>query len=89
MKIVIDHDNCAHADSYSERCLRNSILNPLGHERFCMIQQFEDGKEALTVVLIQEKKQYTLVLTTQEEREAVAEEGWSAFARLGDVVELT
>lgn len=87
MKIIIDHDNCAHADTYSERCLRNTILNPLGHERFCMRFLHDDGKDALTVTLIQDRKQYTLVLETQEEREAVAEEGWAAFLR-GEVVDL-
>ncbi len=87
MKIVINHDNCGHADAYSDRCLRNSILNPEGHERYCMKEVIEDGKEELTVVLIQDGKQYTLVLHEPGEIEATAEEGWVAFER-GEIIKL-
>ena len=80
MKIIIDHDNCEHADSYSERCLYNTIMDPIGHERFCMMQRIDDGKEELTIVLLQDGKTYTRVIDNEVDREIVASEGWAGFA---------
>lgn len=79
MNIVIDHDNCRHGSAFADRCLAATILNPEGHERYCMAQVIEDGQDALTVVLITEGQRYTLVLRDRAEREAVASVGWPAF----------
>ena len=85
MKIIIDHDNCEHADGYSERCLYNTILDPTRHERFCMMERIDDGKETLTVVLKQNGQVFTRVVHNQEEREIAASEGWAGFVKLADV----
>jgi hypothetical protein len=69
MLIIIDHDNCQHADAFSERCLGKTIKDPLGHERYCMRHLEDDGKEELTVVLIQDGKRHTIVLKDQEARD--------------------
>lgn len=81
MKILIDHDTCRHAGAFSDRCLSATILNPLGHERYCMAKIEEDGRPELTVTLKMEGKQYTLVIHSEEQRKAVAYEGWTAFTR--------
>ena len=87
MKVIINHDNCQHADSYSERCLMNTIMNPEGHEPFCTVERVDDGQKALTVVLIQDGKTYTRVLHTRLEQEVAATEGWPGFAREAEVAE--
>ncbi len=78
MKIVINHDNCQHAGAYADRCLGATIRNPLGHERFCAAEVADDGQPALTVVLVFDGQEHTLVLD-ELKREYVASEGWPAF----------
>jgi len=81
MKIVINHDNCQHANAFADRCLAATIRNPLGHERYCAAQVEDDGQPELTVVLIFDGQEHSLVLRDEAEREAVASEGWPAFLR--------
>ena len=81
MRVVIDHDNCECAAAPSDRCLGATILYPEGHVRYCTADVTDDGQDALTVVLIQDRQAHTLVLRDQVEREAVAYEGWPAFMR--------
>jgi hypothetical protein len=40
----------------------------------------------MTVVLIMDAKEYTLVLRDEEERKAVAFEGWTAFVKPSETV---
>lgn len=79
MKIKIDHTNCQHGGAYSDGCLAATIRNPLGHEKFCMAQMEEDGKDELTVTLVLDGEEHTLVLHDQRERDLVASDGWPAF----------
>ena len=79
MRIVIDHDNCRHADAFATQCLAETILNPQGHQRYCLAEMSDDGRPELTVVLIFEGRERSLVLHDQSEREAVAAIGWPAF----------
>lgn len=83
MKIVINHDQCQHGGAFADRCLALTIRNPLGHERFCMAQMDEDGKSDLTVVLIFDGQEHTLVLHNENEQKAAAFEGWAAFVSGG------
>ena len=83
MKIVINHDNCQHANAFADRCLAATIRNPLGHDRYCAAQVEDDGRPELTVVLIFDGEEHTLVLRDEAEREVVASEGWPAFLRPG------
>jgi len=78
MKIVINHDNCKHADAFATRCLAETMQFPLGHQRYCASEAVDDGKPELTVVLIFDGQEHTLVLDEME-REIVAGEGWPAF----------
>lgn len=78
MKIIINHDNCQHASAFADRCLAATIRNPLGHERYCAAEVLDDGQPALTVVLIFDGQEHTLVLD-ETNREIVASEGWAAF----------
>ncbi len=79
MKIVIDHEQCKHADAYADRCLSATIRNPLGHERPCMALIEDDGKKELTVIMMIDGQPHTLVLHNKAERELAASDGWVAF----------
>lgn len=79
MKVTINHDNCQHGGAFSDRCLAATIRNPLGHERFCTAQLEDDGASDLTVVLVMDGHEHTLVLHTPEEIEAASADGWLAF----------
>lgn len=79
MKIEIDHDQCKHGGAFSDRCLRATILNPLGHERYCMVGFEDDSRPELTVTLRIDHEQGTLVLHDKAEREVAASDGWMAF----------
>jgi hypothetical protein len=79
MKITIDHDSCHHGGAFADRCLAATIRYPLRHERFCMAQMEDDERNELTVVLIFDGQDHTLVLRDEAEQEAVALEGWTAF----------
>ena len=81
MKITINHDNCQHGGAFADRCLAATIRNPLGHERYCTAQLEEDGRNELTVVLVFDGQEHTLILHDQRERDIVAAEGWPAFLR--------
>jgi hypothetical protein len=79
MRIVINHDNCKHADAFATRCLAETMQFPLGHQRYCAAEAVDDGKSELTVVLVFDGEEHTLVLRDEAERETVASEGWPAF----------
>jgi hypothetical protein len=79
VRIVIDHDNCRHADAFATQCLAETILDPLSHQRYCMAEVDDDSRPELTVVLLFEGRAHTLVLHDQTERETVAAIGWQAF----------
>jgi hypothetical protein len=79
MKITVNHDNCQHGGAFADRCLAATIRNPLGHERYCKAQMEDDGRSELTIVLIFDGQEHTLVLHDEAERERVASEGWPAF----------
>ena len=81
MKIIINHDNCQHAGAFADRCLAATIRNPLGHERYCAARVEDDGQPELTVVLVFDRQEHTLILRNAAEREVVASEGWPAFLR--------
>jgi hypothetical protein len=79
MRMVINHDNCQHGGAFADRCLAATVRYPLGHERYCTALLEDDGKPELTVTLVFDGREHTLVLSDEEEREIVASEGWTAF----------
>lgn len=79
MKVTINHDNCKHGGWFADRCLSATLRSPLGHERYCMANVEDDGQPELTVVLVIDGQEHTLILHTQQEQDAAALEGWLAF----------
>ncbi len=80
MKITIDHTACKHGGAFADRCLAATIRNPLGHERTCMAQMEDDGRPELTVTLMIDGQQHTIVLHNEAEQILAASDGWVAFA---------
>lgn len=81
MKITINHDACTHGGEFADRCLRATIRNPLGHERYCMAHMEDDGRPELAVTLILDGEEHTLVLRSEAEQKAAALEGWLVFVK--------
>jgi hypothetical protein len=81
MRIRIDHDQCQHGGDFADRCLAATLRNPLGHERYCSAHLEDDGKPELTVTLVFDGQEHTLILRDPRQVELVASEGWPAFLR--------
>jgi hypothetical protein len=72
MRIIIDHDKCLHGGFFAEKCLAETLRNPLGHERSCMAAIEEDGKPEVTVILIEDGKKQTIILHNEDEQQAAS-----------------
>lgn len=81
MNIIIDHDQCGHGGAFSDRCLANTLLHPLGHERYCLRHLEDDGRPELRVTLRFDGEEHTRVLRTSEEIQEAAAIGWPAFTQ--------
>lgn len=81
MYILIDHDQCKHADAYSDLCLAKTMRYPLGHEQYCMAEFRDDGKRSITVVLREDGKEYSRVFESEEALRNAALEGSGAFSK--------
>ena len=79
MRIVIDHNQCTHGGAFADRCLGATILNPLGHERYCMVDFEDDSRPELTVTLRFDHQEYTRTFHDMAERKLAASDGWIAF----------
>ena len=80
MRIVIDHNQCKHGGAFADRCLGATILDPLGHERYCMVEMEDDSRPELTVTLRFNHQECTRTFLDEAEREVAASDGWVAFA---------
>ncbi len=79
MRITIDHDLCRHASAFAERCLGNTMRHPLGHERYCMAELRDDGRQAITIVLRKDGQEWVRVFESEEESRTWALDGSQAF----------
>ena len=76
MKITINHDTCQHSAAFADRCLAATLRNPLGHERYCMVQLEEDGRSDLTITLIVNGQSQTFTFRSDTEQAVGAVEEW-------------
>lgn len=79
MFILIDHDLCRHASAFADRCLANTMRHPLGHERYCMADQRDDGRESITIVLRKDGAEWVRVFESEQELTTWAPSGSLAF----------
>ncbi|MEW5987572.1 MAG: hypothetical protein AB1791_13145 [Chloroflexota bacterium] len=79
MKVIIDRDLCDASLPYCQRCSAAFIRFPQGHDRMCIRDIQEDGKDTLTIEMHTEGRTLEIELT-DEERELASIEGWEVLA---------
>ncbi|HZY43185.1 MAG TPA: hypothetical protein VFF70_00415 [Anaerolineae bacterium] len=78
MKVTIDRNICGASLNACEHCFSFFAQHPMGVDRYCIVEQAEDGSDLLTLTLRTEGHENTLVLDDAQ-REMVAAEGWSSL----------
>ncbi len=78
MKMVMDRSLCDHQLPKCERCFARLLVNPFGEDRHCITEFVDDGDPTLYLKLLYDGNEQDLVLSP-EERELVANLGWSEF----------
>ena len=78
MKVTIDRNLCDASLNACEHCFSFFVEHPEGVDRYCIIEQVEDGSDKLTLTLLTDGLERTVVLDEQE-RELVAMDGWSSL----------
>src|SRR5689334_15099494 len=77
MHVKIKRNVCPAHLAFCERCLGRFLRYPLGYERRCFEALEDDNSETLTIELHSGDQDRTLKLN-EEQRMAMAGEGWSA-----------
>lgn len=85
MYVKLNRDVCGHQIATCERCLGKFLINPMGYERQCFEEIWDDGSELLTVDILSSGKQYHLVLD-ENERKLLAAEGWAKVLEMAHIL---
>ena len=78
MKVTIDRNICGASLNACEHCFSFFAQNPEGVDRYCIVEQVEDGSDLLTLTLLTDGHEKTVTLDDKQ-RELVATEGWSSL----------
>lgn len=78
MKVVMDRGLCHASLAYCQRCSAAFIRHPQGHDRLCVLDVVDDGKETLTLDIRTDDRQLQIELT-EEQRDVAGIEGWEAL----------
>ena len=79
MKVTIDRNICSAALNTCEHCFSFFADHPLGVDRYCIVEQVDDGKaDMLTLTLRTDGAERTVVLD-EEKRKLVTTEGWASL----------
>lgn len=78
MYVKINRNTCHAHLAYCERCFGQFLKYPLGYERHCFEELYDDGREELTIDLTTGNKHVIMVLD-EEQRKLMAGEGWAYF----------
>jgi hypothetical protein len=81
MKVTIDRGLCNHVLSECEACFARFIRNPQSEDRYCITEYIDDDDPNLTLTLRYDGREEVLVLSP-DQRERVANEGWSQFVKI-------
>ncbi len=79
MRVVIDRDLCDASLGFCQRCSAAFIRYPEGHDRMCIREVIDDGRETLTIEMKTDGRELEIELT-DEMRELAAVEGWEVLA---------
>ena len=66
MKVTIDRNICDASLNSCEHCFSFFIQNPEGVDRYCIIEQVEDGSDKMTLTMLTDGLERTLVLDDKE-----------------------
>ena len=78
MKVTIDRNICGASLNACEHCFSFFVQHPEGVDRYCIVEQVEDGSDVLTLTLLTDGQERTVALD-EEQRELVVTEGWSSL----------
>jgi hypothetical protein len=78
MKVTIDRNICDASLNSCEHCFSFFIQHPEGVDRYCIIEQVDDGSDKMTLTMLTDGLERTLVLDDKD-REMVAAEGWASM----------
>jgi hypothetical protein len=77
MKVLIDRNICGAALNACEHCFSIFAQHPQGVDRYCILEQADDGSDTLTLTIRSDGQEQTVSLN-DEQRQLVATEGWSS-----------
>jgi hypothetical protein len=78
MKVTINRNICGASLNACEHCFSFFAQHPEGVDRYCIVEQVDDGSNLLTLTLLTDNQERTVVLDEQQ-REAVAMDGWASL----------
>lgn len=78
MKVTINRNICGASLNACEHCFSFFAQHPEGVDRYCIIEQVDDGSELLTLTLLTDSVERTVILDDKQ-REAVALDGWASL----------
>jgi hypothetical protein len=78
MKVTIDRNICDAALNACEHCFSFFADHPMGVDRYCIVDQADDGSDVLTLTLRTDGVERTLLLD-EEKRKLVVTDGWSSL----------
>lgn len=78
MKVTIDRHICTAVLNVCEHCFSFFAQNPMGVDRYCIIEQIDDGSDEVTLTIRSDNTERTIVLDDAR-RELVVTEGWSSL----------
>ena len=78
MKVTIDRNICSAALNACEHCFSFFAEHPMGVDRYCIIEQVDDGSDVLTLTLRTDGTERVVALD-EAQRKLVAAEGWASL----------
>lgn len=78
MKVTIDRNLCTAALNACEHCFSFFADHPMGVDRYCIVEQLDDGSDLLTLTLRTDGFE-RIVELDEDKRKRVITEGWSSL----------
>jgi len=78
MKVTIDRNICEASLNACEHCFSIFAQHPQGVDRYCIVENVEDGSDGVTLTIRSDGREQTLELD-EAQRQLVATEGWSSL----------
>ena len=78
MKVTIDRNICTAALNACEHCFSFFADHPMGVDRYCIVEQVDDGSDLLTLTLRTDGFE-RIVELDEDKRKRVITEGWSSL----------